>query len=272
MSVLSGGRSALCEACSRRTLRSARKSLLTNWHLRYTQQAAWTRDLRAYLFAKAGLQTAQRVLEVGCGTGAILRELITPAALHGLDLEPAALTQCRIHAPAATLIRGDGLALPYRDASFDIVYCHYLLLWVHDPLQAVLEMKRTVKPGGHVLALAEPDYFARIDQPAALQTLGVWQREALHRQGADAGFGTRLAETMHQAGLRLIETGTIQSEVHEPSAEERAMEWAVLEADLADSVPAEAIQKLKRLDEAAWQQGTRVLHVPTYFGWGQRLE
>jgi len=72
-----------------------------NWHLRYIQQAAWTRDLRAYLFDKVGLTRARRVLEVGCGTGAILAELKTPASLHGLDLQPSALTECRVHAPAA---------------------------------------------------------------------------------------------------------------------------------------------------------------------------
>ena len=243
-----------------------------DWHARYLQQAAWTRDLRAYLFDQAGLSTAQRVLEVGCGTGAVLRELITPAALHGLDLEPASLAQCHLHAPAALLTCGNGLLLPYPDQSFNIVYCHYLLLWVHDPLQALREMKRTTKPGGYILALAEPDYISRIDQPAILQTLGTWQRNALKGQGADVGFGARLAETMYQAGIRLIETGTIQRASSEPSAEEQKMEWAVLEADLAGSIPDAEIQKMKKVDAEAWATKTRVLHVPTYFGWGQRVE
>ena len=69
-----------------------------NWHARYTQQSKWTRDLRAYLFEKTGLTRAKHVLEVGCGTGAILSTLATSASLHGLDLDRVALTQCRIHA------------------------------------------------------------------------------------------------------------------------------------------------------------------------------
>src|SRR5215207_4528698 len=98
-----------------------------NWHTRYLQQAKWTRDLRTYLFEKARLEDAGRVLEVGCGTGAILAELPDRVSLHGLDIDPAALDQCRVHTPAASLIRGNALQLPYSNETFDIVYCPFLL-------------------------------------------------------------------------------------------------------------------------------------------------
>jgi SAM-dependent methyltransferase len=241
-----------------------------NWHARYLQQAAWTRDLRAYLFEKAGLKKARRVLEVGCGTGAILRDLKSPAPPHGLDLNPYALTQASVNAPAALLTCADGLLIPFCDSSFDIAFCHYYLLWVSDPLQAVLEMKRLTKPGGHILALAEPDYFARVDKPDALRPLGEWQRDALERQGADPGFGAKLAETFFQAGIKLQETGTIQVGINAPSVREREMEWSVIKADLGESVPDEEIQKMKALDDEAWMKGERVLNVPTYFAWGQK--
>jgi len=240
-----------------------------DWHSRYTQQATWTRDLRAYLFEKAGLDRARRVLEVGCGTGAILHDLNTPASLHGVDIDSAALTECRIHVPHVTLTRGNGLFLPFPDQTFDIVYCHYFLLWVHNPLQAVHEMKRVTRGQGHILALAEPDYSHRIDKPDELIPLGRWQTDSLIKQGADPGFGSRLAETFFQAGVQIHETGTIQGISNEPSSEERGMEWAVLESDLAGSVSNAEILKMKRLDEQAWTRGERVLHVPTYFAWGQ---
>lgn len=240
-----------------------------DWHTRYLQQARWTRDLRAYLFERAGGREARRALEVGCGTGAILREWAGPAALHALDLDPASLAQCGLHAPGAHRVRADGLHLPYAASAFDITFCHFFLLWVRDPLQALIEMKRVTRPGGSILALAEPDYTARVDEPPELRPLGRWQAESLRRRGADVGFGARLAETFFQAGIPLVETGPIQSRGSESAPGERELEWAVLEADLAGVVPSEDIQAMKRLDEQAWVDGTRVLHVPTYFAWGR---
>lgn len=239
-----------------------------NWHTRYAQQARWTRDLRTYIFDKIKLNDTNRVLEVGCGTGAVLSELPPHISVYGLDIDPAALAQCRIHASTSSLIQGNALSLPYAGNSFDVVYCHFLLLWVRDPLQALFEMKRVTKEGGHIIAFAEPDYSNRVDQPAELVPLGRWQTEALKGQGADPTFGARLADSFFQAGIQIIETGAIQSVENEASTEEWELEWAVIEADLAGLISGEDIQKMKLLDKAARERGERVLHVPTHFAWG----
>jgi SAM-dependent methyltransferase len=242
---------------------------MMKWHERFVQQAAWTSALRLYLFERAGMETARRVLEVGCGTGAVLSGLTTRAAVHGLDLEPARLAEARRHVPRANLARADALWLPYAPGVFDITFCHFLLLWVRDPLQALREMKRVTRPGGGILALAEPDYHARVDRPEALAPLGRWQAESLRRQGADPGLGSRLAELCSQAGIRPIETGRLHAETGRPPAPgQRDLEWAVLEADLAGMLPAAEMQRLRRLDEAAWEGGERVLYVPTYWFFG----
>jgi SAM-dependent methyltransferase len=240
-----------------------------NWHVRFTQQANWTRELRDYLFERTGLESAGRVLEVGCGTGAVLSGMRT-SALHGLDLRPASLMETRAHAPAASLACADALCLPYLEASFDITFCHFLLLWVSDPQKALSEMKRVTRPGGSVLALAEPDYSARVDEPAELAVLGRWQAESLRGQGADPSLGGRLAELFFQTGIELIETGAIASRGNEAQDSiEWELEWAVLEHDLAGSVPVEEVQRLKRVDAQARARGERVLHIPTYFAWGR---
>jgi SAM-dependent methyltransferase len=240
-----------------------------DWHRRYLQQAGWTRQLRAYLFKQAGLNKASHALEVGCGTGAILSELPNHISLHGLDIDPAALKQCRAHTPKAFLVQGNALQLPYSNKTFDIVYCHFLLLWVKDPLQALLEMKRVAEAGAHVIAFAEPDYTARLDEPRALVPLGQWQTESLRRQGADPALGARLADIFFEAGIELVETGTIQTTGNDPSPTEWEVEWAVIESDLAGFIPSEEVQKMKWLDQQARLYRERTLHVPTYFAWGR---
>jgi SAM-dependent methyltransferase len=240
-----------------------------DWHSRFLQQAAWTHDLRAYLFTRAGLNQARRVLEVGCGSGAVLSDIATPATIHGLDLEPACLTGLQVHIPSAAFICGNALQLPYASKVFDIAFCHFLLLWVPDPLKAICEMKRVTRSGGSVLALAEPDYESRQDKPAALAPLGRWQAESLRQQGADPGLGSRLSALFVQAGIQPVETGTLQKDAgYLSTPAERELEWDVLEADLAGRIPAQEISALKVLEEQAWQRGERVLYVPTHFAWG----
>ena len=251
-----------------------------DWHRRYLQQAQWTRDLRTYIFERAGVNNAGRVhtaaprraplvLEVGCGTGAILGEIPTHISLYGLDIDSEALAQCRVHVPAALLVQGNALQLPHANQIFDIVYCHFLLLWVNDPLQALLEMKRVAKSGAHIIAFAEPDYTARIDEPRELVPLGQWQTESLRKQGADPSLGARLADLFFRAGIQIIETGPIQNVSQEPSLEDWEMEWKVIESDLTGLVSREDIHEMKTLDQQARIQGERVLYVPTYFAWGR---
>ena len=241
-----------------------------DWHSRFLQQAAWTRDLRTYLFERAGLKQVKSILEVGCGTGAILADLATPAIVHGLDLDPDRLREVRMHAPFATPVCGDALALPYPAFYFDITFCHYLLLWVGNPLKALFEMKRVTRHGGAVLAMAEPDYDSRLDKPDVLAPLGRWQAEALRRQGANPSLGSRIGSLFSEAGIQPVETGTLRTGGDcMQSSGERDLEWTMLEDDLAGWIPLQEVSRLKLLDRYAWERGERILNVPTYFAWGK---
>ncbi|MBN1305854.1 MAG: methyltransferase domain-containing protein [Anaerolineales bacterium] len=241
-----------------------------DWHARFSQQARWTHDLRTYLFEQTGLWEARRILEVGCGTGAILESLAhCTAGLHGLDIARSHLLQAEIYAPQALLANGDARQLPYASQVFDITLCHFLLMWVKAPVQLLCEMQRVTRPGGHVLALAEPDYNARIDLPPELAVLGALQTDSLERQGADPFIGSRLGELFEQAGIRLVESGPLARTGTGPaSPDELDLEWAVLESDLAGLLPSEDLAAYKQLERKACEDKTRVLHVPTWYAWG----
>lgn len=241
-------------------------------HQRYQHQAHWTRALRQYIFKNIGLNKDSRVLEVGCGTGAILSEIDIPA--YALDLEFALVKEAKTHTKSIhSLTCADAFSLPYAASSFDVVFSHFLLLWLPDPLPALAEMKRVTRAGGQIIAFAEPDYSQRVDEPAALKQLGIWQREALEVQGANTALGAELAALFSRAGIQIIETGSLSKsgdDASHPNA--YANEWATLEADLRGRIPSSDLQKMKRIDEKARAAGKRVLHVPTHFCWGQRGE
>lgn len=249
-----------------------------NWHERFLQQARWTKSLRDYLFGRALPPTAAKILEIGCGTGAILSDLkgLSSGSGHtpfGIDLQPTHLELARRYAPLARLACADAHELPFPDHSFDAVFCHYLLLWLDDPGRALQEMRRVTAPGGAVLALAEPDYGGRIDYPEGLGRLGSWQSQALQDQGADPRMGRRLAGLFRQAGLVEVESGVLGAQWSQAaSREDLEMEWQVLRNDLAEAVPREELEALEQLDRQAVQTGERVLFVPTFYAWGKSPE
>jgi SAM-dependent methyltransferase len=253
-----------------------------DWHERYAQQARWTRDLRAYLFQKARLNGMSRLLDVGCGTGVLESEIraFSGAVITGLDIDPGRLGLAQDTTAMLSevgFVQGDALGLPLASASFDACLCHFLLLWLPDPLQALREMARVIRPGGSLLVLAEPDYGGRIDYPAELSLLGEQQTAALRRQGADPHLGRKLRELMRAAGLQEVETGLMGGQWVGPGdPQESELEWAVLKDDLVGALPADELphlqagelERLQALDRQARAEGRRVLFVPTFYSWG----
>ncbi len=241
-----------------------------DWHSWFLHQATWTQATRRWLYGQAGLSAAHAALEVGCGTGVIAAEVARLGpAVTGLDCDAAMLAVARRRAPSVRLVQGDAHALPFAASSFDVVLCHYLLLWLADPSGALREMARVVRPGGAVLACAEPDYGGRVDHPPELARLGQLQAESLHRQGADPHIGRRLGELFSAAGLSAT-VGVMAGQWTVPSPPDAAFaaEWAVRRQDLAGSVSSEELDRLEEIDRQAAAAGRRLLFVPTFYALG----
>ena len=94
----------------------------------------------------------KNVLDVGCGTGAILKQLGNPERNVGIDLAPEAVSFCRERG-LNNVRQGDIGALPFTNASFDAVICSSVLYhqWVGDVEGAVREMHRVLRPSGVLL-------------------------------------------------------------------------------------------------------------------------
>lgn len=120
--------------------------------------AGWeaTRRLRAWEQAELPLGAGQRLLDVGCGLGeaalALAPRLGVAGAIVGVDASAAMVRAARSRAGATPcpvrFVVGDACAIPEPDGSFDAVRCERTLQWLADPMAAVTEMARVLRPAG----------------------------------------------------------------------------------------------------------------------------
>lgn len=129
----------------------------------FGRDAAW----RRFAVRFAGLRANDIVLDAACGTGELTREFARatprPAQVIGLDFTREMLDLARAKAPVAsscatspprvTYEEGDATKLPYPDASFDVVSIAFGIRNVGDPMRALREFRRVLRPGGRLVVL-----------------------------------------------------------------------------------------------------------------------
>ena len=257
---------------------------LTDWHKRFTHQAGWTSSLRQHFYNIIQVSHHFRVLEVGCGTGAILGDFCSSSTERtstlrigenllfacGLDIRLDYLSIAQKNLKDALLIQGNAYKLPFESDSFDLTLCHYFLLWLNSPESALREMHRITRKGGFVIAFAEPDYGGRIDYPDELKRLGELQRISLLHQGAELEMGRRLAELFSKFDFEEKTTGVLASQWPGfMDQEELQMEWAVILSDIGELTSSDEINDLHEIDKQSWKETRRILYVPTFYACGK---
>lgn len=112
------------------------------------------REWAPRLLAAARVDKGQRVLDVACGTGIVTREaarLVGPSgSVVGVDLDPGMLAVAARLTPGIEWQRGSATDLPFQDGSFDAVVSQFGLMYFPDRAQALREMMRVLRSGGHL--------------------------------------------------------------------------------------------------------------------------
>jgi ubiquinone/menaquinone biosynthesis C-methylase UbiE len=186
----------------------------------------------AFLFPY--LSDGMSLLDVGCGPGNItadLARLISGGEVVGVDLPEDVIGAAQREFGGSNLRFevGDVYALHFDDASFDLVYAHQVLQHLGDPVAALREMLRVLRPGGHV-AVHDSDYGAFVWSPPDPR-LSRWM-EIYHqltvRNGADADAGRSIHRWVRMAGFDQLQVSSSNWTYH--TADERAW-WGGLWAD-----------------------------------------
>jgi ubiquinone/menaquinone biosynthesis C-methylase UbiE len=233
------------------------------WAAHFRRQAEWTRSARNYLYRRADLPRARRVLDVGCGTGVITEEIAarTRGQAMGLDISHEFL---RIReGNRAAYVQGNALHLPFPSAVFDVVLCHFVLMWLRDPSAGMAEMARVVRPGGWALLCAEPDYGGRLDYPNLPHA--AWHIEALRREGADPFMGRKLRALFAEQGMD-AEVGCMSAPwTSDAIRESLEGEWATLNRITRDFVSEDERRAVRAQEEAAIARGERFVFMPVFY-------
>lgn len=121
------------------------------------------RAMRDAYLSELGLRDGARVLEVGCGTGPVTRDIAARPGVGGVvgvDPSPAFIARARELAagmPNVAFQTADGRSLPFDAASFDVVVFHTTLCHVPEPELCLHEARRVARSGG-ALAVFDWDY------------------------------------------------------------------------------------------------------------------
>ena len=141
----------------------------------------WTGILESFARFVAP-QPGQRVLDVGCGPGALARIMARHGCqVVGVDANPAMVARAEELAealPAAEFRLGSVLALPFDGPEFDVITATNVIFLLSDPLAGLREMARVCRPGGRVAMLNPSPRLSHASAQAHAEALGLKEFDA----------------------------------------------------------------------------------------------
>jgi SAM-dependent methyltransferase len=214
------------------------------------------------------LSPGARVLDVGCGPGTITLDLaahVAPGRTIGVDREASVIAEARrlLDSQPTSGVEfrtADAYALGFDDGSFDVVHAHQLLQHLSDPVAALVEMRRVLRPGG-VLAVRDGDYGGFVWAPSdpLLDRWMVLYHDVCRHNGADADAGRSLLGWAQTAGFTEITPSSSTWTFAEPASRRWWGElWAdrIVSSSLAEQAVRYGLSSRDELEEiaAAWRR------------------
>ena len=157
------------------------------------------------------LEAGQRVVDIGCGPGAItagLAQRVAPGPVIGIDRDAAyvaaATGQHRL--PNLRFEEGDAASLPIADDAVDVAFLHFVLQHVDSPAAVLREVRRVVRPGG-LVAVADADLEGFLIHPRSAALDAALLLDGRTRRNPQ--LGRQLPQLLTEAGFDAVEFSVV---------------------------------------------------------------